>query len=358
MPPSAARFRYARLTGPAGLSTRQVWTRGQSYVDPRSADDDCCAAPPAPTYPPGEEVAGPRASEVGCVGYHRPMMSDIGLVLEGGGMRATYSAGVLDAFMDRGVSFDYIVGVSAGANAGSDYVAGQRERNHRVFVDFATDRRYAGWRNVLRERSWFGMRFLFETLPDELAPFHYEDFRTSPRTLMVGVTDCLTGEPRYFRQHDHDPRWFVATVQRATCSLPILSPPVMIEGRRCCDGGVSDPIPLERSIADGNERNVVVLTRNAGYRKPPQRLGGMVETLLWRSPGVRRALRERQARYDACLDLVERREREGSVFVIRPAEPLAVGRLDRDPARLEALYRQGYRETDECADALLEWMGR
>ena len=284
------------------------------------------------------------------------MASGIGLVLEGGGMRATYTAGVLDAFLDRGIGVDDVFGVSAGANAGSDYVADQRERNHRVFVEFATDRRYAGWRNVLRERSWFGMRFLFETLPDDLAPFDYEGFGRSPRALTVGVTDCLTGAPAYYCQHDHDPRWFVTTVQRATCSLPVLSPPVTVQGRPCYDGGVSDPIPLERSIAAGNHRHVVVLTRNAGYRMPVKKPGAVVDALLWRYPAVRRALRDRPARYNACLDLIDRLERDGSVFVIRPMRPLVVGRLDRDPARLEELYRQGYQEADECIGELITWM--
>lgn len=284
------------------------------------------------------------------------MTSTIGLVLEGGGMRATYTAGVLDAFLDRGITFDCVFGVSAGANAGSDYVAGQRERNHRVFVDFATDRRYAGWRNLLLERSWFGMRFLFKTLPDELAPFDYEGFRSSPQALTVGVTDCRTGEPTYYRQHDHDPRWFVGTVHRASCSLPVLSPPVTVEGRPCCDGGVGDPIPLERSIAAGNQRNVVVLTRNAGYRMPTKLQSRVVDALLWRYPAVRRALRDRPARYNACLDLIERLERDGSVFVIRPEKPLVVGRLDRDPAHLEELYRQGHREAIEHAEQLIRWI--
>lgn len=271
-------------------------------------------------------------------------------------MRATYTAGVLDAFLDCGITLDSVFGVSAGANAGSDYVAGQRERNHRVFVDFATDRRYAGWRNLLLERSWFGMRFLFQTLPDELAPFDYERFRAAPQALTVGITDCRTGEPRYYCQHDHDPRWFVGTIHLATCSLPVLSPPVTVEGRPCCDGGVSDPIPLERSLAAGNRRNVVVLTRNAGYRMPTMRPNRGVDTLLWRYPAVRRALRERPARYNACLDLIERLEREGSVFVIRPRKPLMVGRLDRDPVHLEELYRQGYEETTTSAERLTRWM--
>jgi predicted patatin/cPLA2 family phospholipase len=284
------------------------------------------------------------------------MIAGVGLVLEGGGMRTTYTGGVLDAFMDAGVDLAYVIGVSAGANAGSHYVARQRERSHRVFVDLVADPRYAGWRNVARERSWFGMEFLFRTLPDELAPFDYEGFRSSPRTLVAGVTDCRTGAARYYAQRDEDPRWYVQTLLRASCSLPLLSPPVMVQGRPCVDGGVTDSIPILRAVAGGNPRNVVVLTRNAGYRKPPARFRALSRVLLARYPAVHAAMLRRPRVYDASLDLVERMERAGSAFVLRPVRPLAVGRMERDLARLEALYRQGYDETMARMPELEVWL--
>jgi predicted patatin/cPLA2 family phospholipase len=288
---------------------------------------------------------------------HQPaLVPGVGLVLEGGGMRATYTAGVLDAFLDEGIALPYVIGVSAGANAGADYVAGQRERNYRVFVEFATDRRYAGYANLLRERSWFGMRFIFETLPDELAPFDYEALRSAAQTLVVAATDCATGRPRYFCQRDYDARWFVHTVHRASCSIPVLSPPVEIEGRRYLDGGVSDPIPIERSLSDGNPRNVVVLTRNEGYRMSSQSLGLWSRLALARYPAIRRAALERGAKYDACLDRLASLEQSGEAFVLRPVRPIVVGRLERDPGKLDALYRQGYDETLERLPALKAWL--
>ncbi len=271
-------------------------------------------------------------------------------------MRVAYTAGVLDCFMDEDIDLRYVIGVSAGANAGSDYVAGQRERNHRVFVELVADPRYAGFANLLRERSWFGMRFLFETLPDRLVPFKYDAFRDSPRRLVVAVTDCSTGKPVYFEQWGHDGRWFVTRVLRATSSLPVLSPPVRVEGRRFTDGGVSAPIPLVRSVADGNRRNVVVLTQNAKYRKEPQRLGLLAGLALARYPALRRALRARHEEYNACLDHLAAAERSGEAFVLRPAQPLIVGRLESDVERLEALYRQGYDETLERVPALKAWL--
>jgi len=284
------------------------------------------------------------------------MTEGVGLVLEGGGMRTTYTGGVLDAFMDAGIDLGYVIGVSAGANAGSHYVAGQRERSHRTFVDLVADPRYAGWGNVLRERSWFGMDFIFRTLPDELAPFRYEVFRSSPRTLVASVTDCATGEARYFSQRDRDPRWYVQTLLRASCSLPILSPPVLVDGRPSVDGGVADSIPVARAVADGNPRVVVVLTRNVGYRKPPPRYRALSRVLLARYPAVYAATLRRPAVYNASLDLVERMERAGSAFVFRPVRPLVVGRMERDLTRLEALYRQGYDETVARIPHLQAWL--
>ena len=249
-----------------------------------------------------------------------------------------------------------MIGVSAGANAGSDYVAGQRERNHRVFVDQVADPRYAGWGNVLRERSWFGMRFLFQTLPDELAPFDYEEFRTTPRTLVTGVTDCATGEARYYGQHGRDPRWYVRTVLSATCSLPVLSPPVEVEGRPCLDGGISDSIPILQAIRDGNPRNVVVLTQNAGYRKAPQRFrtwagccspatrpstppcGGGTSSTTRRSTSSRR------------WSGPARPSSSG------PSAPSSSAAWSATSTRLEALYRQGYDETEARMPALEDWL--
>lgn len=280
----------------------------------------------------------------------------VGLVLEGGGMRGAYTAGVLDAFLDQRIDFPYVIGVSAGANAGADYVAGQRERNYKMFVELAGDPRYAGFANYLKERSWFGMRFLFETAPDQVVPFDYEALRLTPKTLVVAATDCVTGQPIYFRHHDHDPRWFIHTVHRASCSLPVLSPPVMIEGRLYFDGGVSDPIPIDRSISDGNHRNVVVLTRDDGYRKSPRLPNPAVSLALARCPGVRRAVWRRTTVYNACLNRLAAFEKAGKAFLLRPIKPVAVGRMERDVSKLDALYRQGYDETLGRLPALRAWV--
>jgi predicted patatin/cPLA2 family phospholipase len=272
-------------------------------------------------------------------------------------MRAAYSAGVLDCFMDQGVDIPYVVGVSAGANAGSNYVAGQRERNHALFVDLVRDRRYQGIATLISERSWFGLDFLFETLPDKLLPFDYEAFRESSRAFTVCVTDCATARPVYFRHRERDPREFVRKVMRASSSLPVLSPPVFIDGARYYDGGVSDPIPIERSLADGNRSNVVILTRNAGYQSNPQELGRISRGLLRRYPAIVELTRTRHRHYNACLARVDALEKAGEAFVFRPRRPLVVDRIERDVAKLEPLYQQGYHEALERMDDLSRWQG-
>jgi predicted patatin/cPLA2 family phospholipase len=200
------------------------------------------------------------------------------------------------------------------------------------------------------------MRFLFETLPDELAPFDYAALQGAAQTLVVAATDCATGRPRYFYHRDYDARWFIHTVHRASSSIPVLSPPVEIEGRRYLDGGVSDPIPIERSISDGNARNVVVLTRNEGYRMGPQGWGLGSRIALARYPAIRRTALERGVKYNACLDRLAGLERTGEAFILRPARPLVVGRMERDGAKLDALYRQGFDETLERLPALKAWL--
>jgi len=123
------------------------------------------------------------------------------------------------------------------------------------------------------------------------------------------------------------------------------------------DGGVSDSIPVRRAVADGNPRVVVVLTRNAGYRKPPQRFRAVGLLLLRRYPALYAAMLRRSALYNASLDLLDDMERAGSAFVLRPVRPLVVGRMERDVGRLEALYHQGYDETMTTMPTLKDWLG-
>ena len=281
---------------------------------------------------------------------------NVGLVLEGGGMRGAYTSGVLDALMDEKIKFPYVIGVSAGANNGANFVAEQRERNKKVFVDHVGDKEYSGFRHFIREKSYFNMEFLFEKLPDELVPFDYETFSKSPVVFKVCVTDCETGKPVYLCKSEYECKFFGQKILRASSSLPIISTPVEIDGKKYFDGGISDSIPIQKSIDDGNQYNVIVLTRNKGYRKEPARIGRLGRKLLSKYPRIIEILKTRYKRYNTCLDKIDKLEKEGKVFVFRPIKQIEVDRLERDIEKLNNLYQQGYSEAREQMNDFKKWL--
>lgn len=282
----------------------------------------------------------------------------IGLVLEGGGMRGAYTSGVLSAFMDKGIKFSYVIGVSAGANNGANFVAEQRERNKKVFVDYVSHKDYSGFRHLINEKSYFNMKFLFDTLPNELVPFDYKTFFDSPAIFKVCVTDVATGQPKYFEKNQFkgNDKELMNKILRASSSLPIISPPVEIDGKLYFDGGISDSIPLEKSIEDGNQYNVVVLTRNKDYLKREQKLGIYSKHYLKKYPKIMEAIKKRHIKYNITLEKIETLEREGYVYVFRPIAPLNVDRLEKDKNKLNELYNQGYKETQERMEGFKQWI--
>ncbi|MGI6113618.1 MAG: patatin-like phospholipase family protein [Mahellales bacterium] len=286
------------------------------------------------------------------------LIENTGLVLEGGGMRGAYTSGVLDALMDKGIEFPYVIGVSAGANNGANFVARQRERNKRVFVDFVEDKRYSGWGNLLKKGMYFGMDFLFDDLPNRLAPFDYQTFYETSTIFYACVTDCVSGQAVYFKQKDYDPRFFMEKILRASSSVPIICRPVEIDGRMYLDGGISDSIPVEKSMADGNAFNVVVLTRNEGYVKKPARTSAIAAMVLARYPKFVQAMRKRHIMYNRCLNKILELEAEGKVFVFRPQAKIEVAMMDRDMDKIDGLYRQGYSEAMDRIKDLKDWIAR
>ncbi|RUS48602.1 patatin family protein [Cohnella sp. AR92] len=282
-------------------------------------------------------------------------MSSIGLVLEGGGMRGVYTAGVLDYFAEQDLIFPYTIGVSAGACMAASYLSRQRGRNRIVNIDYVSDPRYLSWKNLIRKRQLFGMDFIFDEIPNTLVPFDFETFGRSTEELVVGTTDCLTGQPVYYRKSS--PGIDVLKVLRASSSLPFIAPIVEYEGKKLLDGGISDPIPLRRSEAEGNARNVIILTRNADYRKSPASNAWLLRRAYRRYPRFVETMLNRHRTYNDTLDYIAEQEKRGSVFVIRPSQPLTVGRMERDPVKLTALYEQGFQDASRLSSSLNVWMG-
>lgn len=273
------------------------------------------------------------------------MDGNTGLVLEGGGMRGTFTAGVLDCFLDNGITFPYTIGVSAGASNGLSYASKQRGRARACNIDALVKYRYVGYRHLIKSGNLMDYDFMFSELPRKIYPYDFETYKNSGR-FVIGATNCLTGEIEYFeKQPDMDS---LLNVCKASCSLPYICPTVDVGGVPMLDGGIVDSIPLSRARSDGFTKNVVVLTRNKGYRKSEKKL-----RLPWfvykKYPKLREALIARNANYNKILDKIEKIEGKEDIIVIRPQKKMEVGRMEMDPAKLGRLYGEGY----ECASKVV-----
>lgn len=282
-----------------------------------------------------------------------PVRADAALVLEGGGMRAQYASGAMDFFLEAGLRFPYVIGVSAGISNAASYVAGQFERNRRIFTTFAGDPRYFSWRNWLRHGNPFGMDFIYRELPSHL-PFDFAAFAAAPTRFRIGATDCETGRAAYFDKGDAP----LEEALLASSSLPLVGRMARVNGRLYLDGGISDPIPFRQAAADGSPRRVVVLTRNRGFRKPgpgaAQRAA--IRLKYRRFPALAEAVRRQSETYNRALDELEAEESAGRAFVIRPSQPLAVGRYSQDRADLERLYLNGRADAAAGAGPLRDFL--
>lgn len=269
-----------------------------------------------------------------------------GLVLEGGAMRGLFTAGVLDVFMERGVKFDGLVGVSAGACFGCNYKSGQAGRVIRYNKRFARDPRYCSWRSLLATGDLFGAEFCYRTLPLELDVFDAKAFEANPTEFHIVATDCRTGRPVYKRLDKADERaldWI-----RASASMPAVSRPVPIDGGLYLDGGLSDGIPLRYFESLGYERNVVVTTRPRGYRKFPKKRMSLLKPLLRRHPAIYEALKTRHVWYNKTLEYIDERVAAGKAVLIAPDEPLQISRVCHDPDVMQRVYDIGRRAGEKA----------
>ena len=249
-----------------------------------------------------------------------------GLVLEGGGMRGVFTCGVLDYLMDHDIRFPYTIGVSAGACNGLSYMSRQRGRAKYSNIDLLEKYHYIGLKHLLKKRNILDFDLLFTEFPEHILPYDYQ---------------------AYFEEKKDKNR--VIDIVRASSSLPFVCPIAYVDGIPMLDGGIVDSIPLQRAIHDGYRNNVVVLTRNRGYRKENKDI--RIPPFVYRKyPKMREALSRRCAAYNAQLEMVERMEEEGDILVIRPQKPVVVDRIERDIQKLTDLYEEGY----ECAKRQLE----
>ncbi len=282
-------------------------------------------------------------------------MYQASLVLEGGGMKGVYTAGILDFFMDKGLSFSSCYGVSAGACLLGSFLSGQRERGYRVTVDYLDDKHYCSMYSLLTTGDLFGAKMCYHTIPEQLNPYDYEAFSKYKGNFYTVVTNIETGETEYIPIKDMKKD---IEVIRASASLPLVSRNVEIQGKYYLDGGISDAIPIRRSIADGNTKNIVVLTKETGYRRKQDSTLPLMKLRYRKYPKIYELMQKRNLVYNETLDYLERQVEEGSVFLIRPSQPSAVGRIEKDRDKLRALYEQGYQDGVENYAQLMEFLGQ
>lgn len=254
-------------------------------------------------------------------------------------MRGVFTCGVLDNLMDRGVRFPYTIGVSAGACNGLSYMSGQRGRAKYSNIDLLQKYHYIGLKQWLTKGNIMDFDLLFHTFPEQIIPYDYGRFAACEEHFEMVTTDCRTGEACYFEEKRDPVR--IIDIVKASSSLPFVSPISYVDGRPMMDGGVADSIPLGRARELGYDNNVVVLTRNKGYRKPSKPV--FVPPFAYRKyPELRRAIRARNGVYNEQVELIEALEAAGELVVIRPERPIEVGRMERDAGKLLALYDEGY----------------
>lgn len=260
------------------------------------------------------------------------------LILEGGGMRGVFTCGALDCLLDNKLYFPYVAGTSAGASNGLSYASRQRGRARACNIDELLKRNYIGLRFMLTQGCIMDYKYLFGDLPRKVRPYDFSAYLKSGRYILT-ATNCLTGKPEYF----DSPKTFddLLICCKASCSLPYLCKMVFINGVPYVDGGISDAVPQKKAERDGFKNNLVILTRNKGYRKSGQYLWP-AKFFYGKYPELVRQLGRAHIDYNENISYIEHLEARGEITVIRPEEPLVVDRLQTDPEKLQQLYEQGY----------------
>lgn len=260
------------------------------------------------------------------------------LILEGGTLRPIFSAGVMDALLDNNITFPYCIGVSAGITNGVSYISKQKGRNLEVVTKYRNDNRYLSYRNFLRCKSIFGLDFVFDEIPNNLIPFDMDTYRKYPGKVLVGVTNAHTGKTEYLNGKDLDDK---ATMLIATCAIPLLFPVIKINGKEYYDGGLCDPIPIKKAIADGNTKHLIVLTQPKGYKKELSKKNILVAKLLNKKyPNLKTPLLNRHNHYNETVKFCEQLENEGKVLILRPEYNL--DSFEKDINKLKSSYDHGY----------------
>ena len=280
-------------------------------------------------------------------------MIEAGLVVEGGGMRGVYTAGVLDYFMEKNLYFDDCYGVSAGACHISSYVSKQIGRSMKVTLDYINDKRYCSINSLIKTGDMFGVEMLYDIIPNKLELYDYDTFNKFKGNFYSVVTNCKTGKAEYIKIKDMK-KDIIAV--RASSSLPLLSRIVEINGKEYLDGGITDSIPIKKSIKDGHKKNVVILTRDKTYRKSKPKFLSFFKLKYKKYPNLVKAIENRYKMYNETLDFLEEEKAKNKVFIIQPKLPVKISRIEKDKDKLKELYDQGYEDAKELYEDLMKFL--
>ena len=275
-----------------------------------------------------------------------------GLVLEGGAMRGMYTSGVLDAFLDEKIEFDDIIGVSAGTLFGVNFLSKQRGRAIRYNKRFSKKLNYMGLFSLLTSKNIINKKFAFYEVPFKLDVFDNEEYKKSNTNFYATVTNVETGKPEYILLKDVFEQM---ELLRATSAMPFVSEIVDIDGKKYLDGGVSDSIPFEKCISMGCNKTVVVLTRDINYRKKPY--SDKIHKMFYKKyPEFIKVSSSRYKTYNESVEKLIELEEKGEVFVIRPSEPIGIGRLEKDPQKLQSVYELGFNDAKKNIEKLKKYL--
>ena len=280
-------------------------------------------------------------------------MYQAGLILEGGGMKGAYTSGVLDYFLEKGLEFSSCYGVSAGAVNLCSFLSKQKKRGFKTLTGYMGNKRYCGLYSLLTDGNIINSQFSVDLIPNYLLPFDTETYSKYTGKVYAVATNIVTGKAEYLSMKDM-PKGL--RILQASTALPLVFKTVEIDGKRYLDGGIADSIPIRRSILDGNQKNVIILTKETGYIKEPSGGLGLIRMRYYKYPKIHEVMKERHNTYNETMEYIRCLEKEGKVFVIQPKNKSDVGRLERDEEKMQDLYDNGYEDAKECFYSLMEFL--
>ncbi len=279
----------------------------------------------------------------------------LGVVMEGCASRTIFSCGVTDVLMDEDIYPDYFIGVSAGLAYGVSYLSKQRGRNAEFTRKYMHEPRYMGFRHLFdpEKRCYYNLEFDFGEIPNKLVPFDYDALDAFPGPVLSVVTNVRTGKAEYLQVPPHEIHWETTI---ASCAIPVLFPPVKLGKNYYLDGGLSDPIPFKKAMADGCDRIIVILTREKGYLKGREKGTAMVDFIYHNYPAVVECMKHRSEIYNGAVRGLAEEEKKGNVFVVAPRSTFGIGRTEGSWEKLEPLYTEGVDLMRERLDELKEYL--